>query len=182
MSEAQLKQTDDGLVPEGDGWFVLNAKQARWFWAEGRPAACRLEGEPEFDQVGVNIMTLDPGVPMAMYHWEADQEDFLVLSGEAVAVVEGEERPLRQWDLLHCPKGVKHVIVGAGSGPCTILCIGARTDSMNEDETWGGYTVEPAAAKYGASVDEATHDPKVAYAKVNPRAHMPYRDGWLPEG
>jgi hypothetical protein len=32
---------------------------------------------------------------MAMYHWEADQEHFLVLSGDALLIVEGEERPLR---------------------------------------------------------------------------------------
>ena len=35
---------------------------------------------------------LDPGEPMAMYHWETDQEDFLVLSGEPLLIVEGEER------------------------------------------------------------------------------------------
>jgi hypothetical protein len=35
---------------------------------------------------------------MAMYQWETDQEDFLVLSGEPIAIVEGQERPLRRWD------------------------------------------------------------------------------------
>ncbi len=39
---------------------------------------------------------------MAMYHWEADQENFLVLAGEALLVVEGEECPLRQSDFVHC--------------------------------------------------------------------------------
>ena len=46
---------------------------------------------------------------MAMYHWEEDQEDFLVLAGEAVLIVEGEERPLRAWDFVHCPPKAKHV-------------------------------------------------------------------------
>jgi hypothetical protein len=40
-----------------------------------------------------------PGEPIGMYHWEANQEDFLVLS-EALLLVEGEERPLRQWDFV----------------------------------------------------------------------------------
>ena len=31
-----------------------------------------------------------------MYHWEADQEDFLVLAGEPLLIVEGEERALRR--------------------------------------------------------------------------------------
>ena len=94
VPEAPMDETETGRVATGDGWFVLNAKDARWYHAEGRPALCNLEGETFFPQVGINIVVLWPGQPMAMYHWEADQEDFLVLSGEALLIVEGEERPL----------------------------------------------------------------------------------------
>ena len=83
----------------------------------GRGARSKFEGfesEAKFPQLGINIQVIGPGEPMAMYHWEADQEDFLVISGEALAIVEGEERPMGPWDLLHCPAGTKHVIVGAG--------------------------------------------------------------------
>src|SRR5688500_16430387 len=115
VPEAPLDATEHGLVPNGDGWFVLNAREARWRHGPGRGAICWFEGHPpESPQLGVNLTVLDPGQPMAMYHWEADQEDFLVLSGEALLIVEGEERPLRQWDFVHCPAGTKHVIVGAG--------------------------------------------------------------------
>ena len=89
-----------------------------------------------------------------MYHWEADQEDFLVLDGEALLIVEGEERPLRAWDFVHCPPETKHVIVGAGDAPCLVLAVGARDKSVGAN--WGGYTVDEAAAKHGASVDEDT--------------------------
>ena len=68
------------------------------------------------DQIGVNLFVLEPGQPMAMYHWEADQEGFLVLSGEALLIVGDEERPLRAWDYFHCPPNVPHTIVGAGTG------------------------------------------------------------------
>ena len=78
-----------------------------------------------------------------MYHWEADQEDFLVLSGEALLIVEGEERPLRQWDFVHCPPDTKHIVVGAGDGPCVVLAIGGR--EHQEDPGWGGYTVDEVA-------------------------------------
>ena len=70
-----------------------------------------------------------PGEPIGMYHWEADQEDFLVLSGEALLIIEGEERPLRQWDFVHCPAETKHIIVGAGDAPCVVLAVGAREHS-----------------------------------------------------
>ena len=116
--EARLEPTEHGLVPTGDGWFVLNAREARWRHARGRGAICEFEGEPGFPQLGINLIVLEPGEPMAMYHWEADQEDFLVLAGEALLIVEGEERRLRQWDFVHCPAGTKHVIVGAGDAPC----------------------------------------------------------------
>ena len=117
---------------------------------------------------------------MAMYHWEADQEDFLVLHGEAVLVIEGEERPLHQWDFVHCPAEAKHVIVGAGDEPCLVLAVGARDRSTGPD--WGGYTVDEVAARHGASVEEDTTEPDEAYARFPRREPSQYREAWLPDG
>ena len=114
-----------------------------------------------------------------MYHWEADQEDFLVLSGEALLIVEGEERPLRQWDFVHCPPETKHVIVGAGDTSCLVLAVGARDRSTGPD--WGGYTVDEAAGRHGAGVEQDTTDPTEAYARVPKREPAAYREGWLPD-
>src|SRR5260221_10944632 len=112
---------------------------------------------------------------MAMYHWEADQEGFLVVSGEAVLIIEGEERQLGAWDFVHCPPDTKHVIVGAGSGPCVVIAVGARQhDTL-------GFPADDAAKRHGASVDEDTRDGGVAYASVPSRKRTAYRDGWLPE-
>ena len=122
---------------------------------------------------------------MGMYHWEADQEDFLVLAGEALLIVEGEERPLRQWDFVHCPAETKHIIIGAGAGagagdvPCLVLAVGARDRSTGPD--WGGYTVDEAALRHGASVEQETTDPEEAYARFPQRERSRYRKGWLPE-
>ena len=144
VPESQLEQTAEGLVAKTDGWFVLNARESRWYHVEGRSAFCDFEGELDFTQLGINISVLGPGELMAMYHWEADQEDFLVVSGEAVLIIEGEERPLRQWDFVHCPPNAKHTIVGAGDGPCVVVAVGAREHDGKPD--WGGYTVDEAAA------------------------------------
>jgi uncharacterized cupin superfamily protein len=113
-----------------------------------------------------------------MYHWEADQEDFLVLSGEALLIVEGEERPLRQWDFVHCPAGTKHVIVGAGDGSCLVLAIGARDRSTGPD--WGAYPVDEVALSHGAGVEEETSEPAEAYKRFHRREPSRYREGWLP--
>src|ERR671910_349431 len=164
VQEAPLESTEHGLVPDGDGWFVLNAREAPWRPAQGRGAYCIFEGEPEFSQLGINVSVLGPGEPMAMYHWEADQEDFLVLAGEAVLVVEGEERRLRAWDFVHCPPETKHTIIGAGDRPCIIVAVGARAHANDPD--WGRYPVDDAAARHGASVTEATSDPSTAYAHL----------------
>jgi uncharacterized cupin superfamily protein len=177
VPEAQLEATEHGLVPNSDGWFVLNAREARWRAGEGRPAICEFEGEPSFQQVGINLNLLAPGEPMAMYHWEADQEDFLVLAGEALLIVEGEERRLRQWDFIHCPAGTKHVVVGAGDGRCVVLAIGARDRSRGPD--WGGYPVDDTALRHGAGVDQDTADPVQAYARFARREPTRYREGWL---
>ena len=132
----------------------------------------------ESAQLGVNLFVLQPGEPMAMYHWEADQEDFLVLAGEAVLIIEGEERTLRAWDFVHCPPDTKHVIVGAGSGPCVVLAVGARQHDGQPDAL--GFTVDERAKRHLASVGVDTIDGSVAYASVPGREPTAYRDGWLP--
>jgi uncharacterized cupin superfamily protein len=96
IPEAALEETETGVVAAGEGWFVLNAREARWHHRDGRGARLMFDGETYFPQVGVSLFALAPGEPIGMYHWEADQEDFLVLSGEALLIIEGNERPLRQ--------------------------------------------------------------------------------------
>jgi uncharacterized cupin superfamily protein len=176
--EAPLEQTESGLVAAGEGWFVLNARDARWHHRDGRGARLMFDGETYFPQVGVSLFVLAPGEPIGMYHWEADQEDFLVLSGEALLIVEGNERPLRQWDFVHCPAETKHIIVGAGGAPCAVLAVGAREHQRGGFS--GGYTVDEAALRHGAGVDEETPEVKEAYARVPQREPTRYSDGWLP--
>jgi uncharacterized cupin superfamily protein len=159
-------------------WFVLNARDAQWFDRGPRGLLCSFEGDDEFPQVGINLFVLEPGQPMSMYHWEADQEDFLVLSGEALAIVEGEERLLRQWDFLHTPAHVSHTIVGAGDGPCVIVAVGAREHQSGEG--WGAYPLDETAQRHDASTEQETNDPRVAYARFPGREPTAYRDGWLP--
>jgi len=188
VPEAPLKETEAGLVAAGEGWFVLNAREARWRHREGRGDSLAFQGETQFPQVGIGLVVLGPGEPMAMYHWETDQEDFLVLSGEALLIIEGEERSLRQWDFVHCPAGTKHVIVGAKEVPCSVLAIGAREHhtvilpdcSMDGAPDWGAYTVDEAALRHGAGVEEETADADVAYARFPEPEPTRYGDGWLP--
>ena len=179
VPEAKLAQTEDGLVPAGDGWFTLNLRDAVWRHVDGRGAVCvaldDFEGERRALQFGVNPFVLQPGEPMSMYHWEADQEAFLVVSGEAVLIVEGEERQLRTWDFVHCPPHTKHVIVGAGTGSCVVIAVGAR----ERDEL--GFPVDEIAKRHGAGVEEETADGGTAYETVPGRESTGYRDGWLPE-
>jgi quercetin dioxygenase-like cupin family protein len=179
VHEANVESEEHGLVAKGEGWYVVNARDVRWRYAEGRGAVCDIEGDVDWPQFGANLFVLGPGEPMAMYHWEADQEGFFVLSGEALLIVEGEERPLRQWDYVHCPPGTNHIVVGAGSGPCAVLALGARIDSVRE-EGWGGYPVDEAALRHGAGVEEETTDAKVAYAPVGRRQPTRFREEWLP--
>jgi uncharacterized cupin superfamily protein len=177
VSEAPLERTEYGLAPAGEGWFVLNAREARWVRDE-RSACSEFEGETEFEQIGVFLRVLSPGGTMGMYHWEADQEDFLVLSGEALLIVEGEERPLRAWDFFHCPPGTEHIVVGAGDGPCVVLAVGSREHQRGEN--WGAYTVDETALRHRAGVDEETTDRAEAYARAPKAEWTSYQEEWLP--
>ena len=166
MGEAQLGDLGSGLAPVTEGWFVVNVRDAEWWFAEGRGARCAFENEygrqpVEFAQLGINVTVLEPG-ETGLYHAEANQEAFLVLSGECTLLVEGEERRLRRWDFVHAPPWTEHAFVGAGEGPCAILMVGARTDPGVR------YPASELAARHGASVAEETTDWREAYATVEP--------------
>jgi uncharacterized cupin superfamily protein len=176
LPKAPLEPTDDGTLPQGDGWFVLNAKDARWFHTEPGGAYCGFEGDPRFPQLGINLNVLRPGEWMSMYHSEDMQEDFLVLEGECVLVVEGEERALRAWDLFHCPAGVAHTIVGAGERPALVLAVGSRPAREIV------YPVDETALRHGAGVERETTVPQEAYAPFPTPQPGPYREGLLEPG
>jgi uncharacterized cupin superfamily protein len=183
VPESELVSTEHGLVPKGQGWFVLNARETQWWERPGRGVLCEFEGAgfegaADFEQLGINLTVLGRGEPMSIYHRENDQEDFLMLAGEALLIVEGEERPLRQWDFVHCPPGTSHVIIGAGESPCVVLAVGARDRSTGPD--WGAYTVAEAAIRRGAGVERETADENEAYARFPNGELTRYRPGWLP--
>jgi uncharacterized cupin superfamily protein len=160
--------------PAGEGWFIVNARDA--VWVDGVFGAyTRLEGEHRFPHLGFNIAVLNPGQPACYYHSEADQEDFLVISGECLVLIEGQERTLKAWDFIHCPPWTEHVFVGAGEGPCTILAVGARMG--------GGvsYPVSELALRYGAGVQQEVQEPGKAYAGLPADQPVGYQDGWLPD-
>ena len=171
MDEARLEPVGNGVAAVTEGWFVVNAREAPWverpgfgkrgrFELDGRLAA-GTDFEPvHFPQLGICLAVLEPGEPNGYYHGEAGQEDFLVLSGECLAIVEEQELRLRQWDFLHCPPWTRHIMIGAGDGPCVILMTGARVE--------GGivYPVSEVAARHGASAEAETTSPREAYAHV----------------
>ena len=151
---------EDG-VPQTPGWFVVNARDARWTYNE-MGGYCPFEGagDAAFEELGLNLNVLPPGMPMAMYHEEPGQEDFLVLRGECLLIVEGEERPLRQWDFVHCPPRTKHVILGAGDEPALVLAVGARKGGAT-------YPVDETAIRHGAGVEREGLPPSEAYANYS---------------
>jgi len=177
VQEARLARTDEGLVPENGGWFVVNARDARWWRHETFGSAVTFEGDDDarFRDFGINIQVLEPGQPNCMYHGENAQEDFLVLYGECLLLVQGEERPLKQWDFVHCPAWTEHVFVGAGDGPCAVLMVGARPQP---EELL--YPVAEVARKHDAGVTEETRSGKEAYASFPKSTKGPYSGGVLP--
>jgi uncharacterized cupin superfamily protein len=175
MEEARLERTAHGLVPRGQGWFVVNAREARWLESPEFGAYVPFEGDERFEQLGLNIGVLQPGQPACLYHGESGQEGFLVLSGECLLLVEGEERTLRAWDFFHCPPWTEHVLVGAGGGPCVVLAVGARSEGSAVR-----YPVSGLARRHGASAEAETGSPREAYAPFSDSAPRPYREGDLP--
>jgi uncharacterized cupin superfamily protein len=174
--EATVRDTDTGKVVEGEGWFVLNLAEASWERDPDVGVWCALESDDApFPHYGLNVHVVMPGQPNGLYHSETNQEGFLVLAGECIAIVEGQERHLRQWDYLHCPPGTYHIAVGAGAGPCAILMTGARhADRVIH------YPVDEVAARHGASAPRETNSPREAYAD-HARTATRVRAPWPPD-
>jgi uncharacterized cupin superfamily protein len=170
--EARLEDVGSGLAPVSPGWFVVNAADAAWirheafggrcvFESNGRVLADRPGAEPQhFAETGFTLAVLEPGKPSGMYHAESTQEDFLVLAGTCLLLIEEQERPLHAWDFVHCPAGTRHSFVGTGEGPCVIFMTGAR----REGDTIL-YPASEGARARGAGVEAETGAPADAYAR-----------------
>jgi uncharacterized cupin superfamily protein len=170
VAEARLEPLDSGLAALTDGWFVVNVRDAAWVTNEAFGARCVFEANGQvlrrrpdldvttFPNVGITLGVIWPGQPSGLYHAETNQEDFLVLAGECVLLVQGEERPLRAWDFVHCPPGTEHVFIGAGAGPCVIFMAGARTPDKEIL-----YPDSELARRHGAGVETATSSAREAY-------------------
>ena len=172
VEEAPLRRTDSWLVPEGEGWFVVNAREARWLDDGPLGVYTPFAGEARFPRIGINLAVLEPGQPSSMYHGEDEQEDFLILAGECLLLIEEQERSLRAWDFVHCPPGTRHTFVGIGEDPCVIFMTGARSE--------GGtivYPVSETARAHGAGVDAETPRPSEAYAPF-PHWRLGRPDAW----
>lgn len=179
VEEALLEAADSGLTPATDGWFVVNAREAAWLTNDAFGARCVFEADtpvvrnrPElearkFADVGFTLAVIAPGQPSGLYHAESNQENFLVVAGDCLLLVEGEERQLHAWDFVHCPPGTEHVFVGAGDGPCVIFMTGGRTRPRSIV-----YPASDLARSHGAGADTETSSPADAYAQ------SPH---WLPE-
>jgi uncharacterized cupin superfamily protein len=184
IEEAKLEDVGPGLAPVSPGWFVVNTADAAWMRNDAFGGRCVFESSPRvlaerpdvepqiFTQTGFTLAVLEPGKPTGMYHAESNQEDFLVLSGTCVLLIEEEERPLRAWDFVHCPGGTRHVFVGTGDEPCVIFMTGRR----DPDRTIV-YPRSEAALARDAGVESETDDPQGAYAPFEHwRAGRP--DAW----
>ena len=174
VREAQFQETPLGLVPTGEGWFVVNARDVTWITSEERGQDTDFEGRQEWAELGFRIQVLSPG-QRGLYHRESGQEDFLVVSGECVAIIDGEERPLRAWDFFHCPPWTEHTFVGTGDRPCVIVMAGSRAGGFEVV-----YPVNEVATKYEAGVLEETTKPDEAYSRFGPEERSAYAEGWLP--
>lgn len=174
VKEAELREAEDGLVPDGDGWFIVNIADSQGMTEPTRGSGAMFEANiGDFPEFGINVRVLEPGQPASMYHREDRQEAFLVLHGECVAIVEEHERPMRKGDFLHLAAATAHVIVGAGDGPSSVLMVGARTSDPGIS-----FPVSAVAARHGASVEAETADGAVANAGIAPKRAKLGRVPW----
>ena len=63
VPEAPLRDTGEGVVPAGAGWFVVNARDARWRDDDPLGRVCFFEAESEFAQLDLReVLRSSPDV------------------------------------------------------------------------------------------------------------------------
>ena len=156
-------------------WWIENVRELRWQENELGATVEFDKHTQRFEEFGINLTVLRPGQPMTMYHQERYQEGFLVLRGECLLIVEGQEVAMKQWDYFHCPPDVPHAVVGAGDGLSLVLAVGSR---VGPDVIL--YPRDEAALKHAAGVEQETPSPNEAYARfTRPAPDVPFREEFL---
>jgi uncharacterized cupin superfamily protein len=142
--------------------LIANVRDLPWMTSAAMGDVCVFEdGGHRFAQLGYNLAVLQPGQRGAQYHRELDnQEDFLVLAGECVAIIEGQEHHLERWDFVHCPPGVAHGFVATGQEPCILFMSGARQGKRYV------FVRDELALQHGIGVEVETSDQNEAYASL----------------
>ena len=163
VEEARLEEREGGLTPVSVGWFVVNVRDGAWVTNNtlGDVFVVEVDDAP-FPDVGFSLAVFQPG-QASRYHREANQEDFLVLAGECLLLIEGEERPLKAWDFVHCPPDTDHAFVATGDGPCVIFMAGARKGWPEKGIV---YPRSELALRHGAGAETETTSPAEAYASL----------------
>jgi len=172
VPEARMEDGEGGKTPAGEGWFIVNARDAAWFHNDKFGAGVTFEGASHFQHYGINVQVLWPGQPNGYYHAEDGQEDFLILSGEGVLLVEGQERPVKAWDFVHFPSETEHILVGSGDGPCVFLAVGARNAGEGIH-----YPVSDVALRHEAGVSQPANSGDEAYVGAPETTRGPAPDG-----
>jgi uncharacterized cupin superfamily protein len=167
VTEARLERVASGLAPVTPGWFVVNTADAAWVNNEWSGGVCIFEsddyvlrGRPDLTEyvkpnAGFTIRVVPPGHPSGGYHAESVDENFLILMGECVLIIEDQERHLRTWDFVHCPPMTAHAFVATEAGPCVILATGNRRDDLERVRP-----LSEVALRYDAVSDADTTNPE----------------------
>ena len=105
IDEARLEDVGSGLAPVSEGWFVVNARDAAWLTNETFGGVCIFESDdfvlrerPDLEPVevegaGFTLARDQTGQASGLYHAETKtQEDFLVVAGECIVLIEEQER------------------------------------------------------------------------------------------
>jgi uncharacterized cupin superfamily protein len=174
VPEAPMEDGPDGRKTAGDGWFIVNARETPWIHNEKFGAGVVFEGSQQFPHYCINVQVVWPGQPNCYYHAEEGQEDFLVVSGECLVLIEGQERRLRAWDFVHCPPFTEHVFVGAGDGPCVFVGSAPATAAR-------GWSTRSRSSRCATRRASARRRPPARWrTRMSPRRRRarPPRDCW----
>ena len=162
VPEAQLKDSGSGLAPATEGWFVVNVRDAEWWFADSRGARCSFESE--YGEPAVSSHSSGSTSP----YWSQDRAASITqspLRKRSSCSPGSAGCSSRARSDAFCP-GTSSIRLRGQSTPSWARATGhVPPDGRCAFGPEARYPVSELAARYGASVEEETSDPAQVYAR-----------------
>ncbi|MGD0772867.1 MAG: cupin domain-containing protein [Candidatus Solibacter sp.] len=117
-----LRRSVSNIQPRPDDLTAgASGASYRPIFGVGDPDATQLKGIARYGE-----LTVDPQGASALVGYPAEEQIYFLLSGEGTLLYADRKVPVKKYDFLYLPPGVKHGVANSSSAPVRLLVMGFK--------------------------------------------------------